>query len=77
MSDFGQGAVNNDIGWGQGASNNDIGWGFVHGISWSPSTNLVGSPVPAIVSAFEIRVLADGGTFEAESCLITKIQELL
>jgi hypothetical protein len=75
MSDFGQGAVNNDIGWGQGASNNDIGWGFVHGISWSPSTDLVG--VPKIIIDFISRVLADGGTFEAESCLITQIQELI
>jgi hypothetical protein len=76
MSDFGQGAVNNDIGWGQGASNNDIGWGFVHDISWSPSTDLTGL-VGVLTLAFETRVLADGGTFEAQSCLITQIQELL
>jgi hypothetical protein len=76
MSDFGQGAVNNDIGWGQGASNNDIGWGFVHGISWSPSTDLTGL-VGALITAFQIRVLEDGGIFEAESCLITQIQELI
>jgi hypothetical protein len=30
-----------------------------------------------IVDAFKTRVLADGGTFEAESCLITQIQGLL
>jgi hypothetical protein len=30
-----------------------------------------------LVKAFKARVLADGGTFEAESCLITQIQELL
>jgi hypothetical protein len=29
------------------------------------------------VDDFETRVLADGGTFEAQSCLITQIQELI
>lgn len=76
MSDFGQGANNNDIGWGQGASNNIIGWGFVHGISWSPSTDLTGL-AKVLTLAFQTRVLADGGIFEAESCLITQIQELI
>jgi hypothetical protein len=42
MSDFGQGAVNNDIGWGQGASNNDIGWGSIHELSWAGDTDIVG-----------------------------------
>jgi hypothetical protein len=36
-----------------------------------------GNIVQAIVDAFKTRVLADGGTFEAESCLITQIQELI
>lgn len=42
MSDWGQGAKNNNIGWGQGAVNNDIGWGSVHANSWSGDTNIVG-----------------------------------
>ena len=71
MSDFGLGAINNTIGWGQGASNNSIGWGGVHGISWSPSTDLTG-----LIGIFKNRVIADGGVFEAQSCLITLIQEL-
>jgi hypothetical protein len=33
--------------------------------------------VKNIVKDFKARVLADGGTFEAESCLITQIQELI
>jgi hypothetical protein len=77
MSDWGKGASNNDIGWGQGAVNNDIGWGSIHELSWAGDTNIVGSPIPSIINAFKTRVLADGGTFEAESCLITQIQGLL
>lgn len=42
MSDWGQGAKNNNIGWGQGAVNNDIGWGSVHANSWAGDTNIVG-----------------------------------
>jgi hypothetical protein len=42
MSDWGQGAKNNNIGWGQGAVNNDISWGSVHANSWSGDTNIVG-----------------------------------
>jgi len=76
MSDFGQGANNNDIGWGQGASNNDIGWGFVHGISWSPSTDLTGL-AGVLTLAFETRVLEDDGTFEAEQCLRNNLIQLI
>jgi hypothetical protein len=36
-----------------------------------------GSPIPLIVNPFKTRVIDDGGTFEAESCLITQIQELI
>lgn len=43
MSDWGQGAKNNNIGWGQGAVNNDIGWGSVHANSWAGDTDIVGS----------------------------------
>ena len=42
MSDWGQGAKNNNIGWGQGAVNNDISWGAVHADSWSGDTDIVG-----------------------------------
>jgi hypothetical protein len=78
MSDWGQGAKNNTIGWGQGAVNNDISWGSIHELSWAGDTDIVGGNiVQAIVDAFKTRGLADGGTFEAESCLITQIQELL
>jgi hypothetical protein len=43
MSDWGQGAKNNDIGWGQGAVNNNISWGAVHANSWAGDTNIVGT----------------------------------
>jgi hypothetical protein len=42
MSDWGQGAKNNNIGWGQGAVNNDISWGAVHEDSWAGDTDIVG-----------------------------------
>lgn len=42
MSDWGQGAKNNNIGWGQGAVNNDISWGASHSESWSGDTDIVG-----------------------------------
>ena len=78
MSDWGQGAKNNDIGWGQGAVNNDIGWGSVHADSWSGDTDIVGlDPAQAIINAFKVRVSADGGTFEAESCLLTYLNTII
>lgn len=42
MSDWGQGAKNNNIGWGQGAVNNDISWGKSHELSYSGDTEIVG-----------------------------------
>ena len=42
MSDWGQGAKNNNIGWGQGAVNNNISWGSVHADSWAGDTDIVG-----------------------------------
>jgi hypothetical protein len=42
MSDWGQGAKNNNIGWGQGAVNNDISWGASHLVSYSRDTDIVG-----------------------------------
>ena len=47
MSDWGQGAKNNNIGWGQGAVNNDISWGSVHADSWAGDTDIVGSIAPS------------------------------
>jgi hypothetical protein len=77
MSDWGQGAKNNNIGWGQGAVNNDISWGSIHEDSWSGDTDIVGlDPIETIINAFEERVSLDGGTFEAESCLNTTLTDL-
>ena len=41
--------------------------------------NFVGSidPAQAIIDAFKARVLADGGTFEAESCLLTYLNTII
>ena len=36
-----------------------------------------GSLAAAIASAFAARVAADGGTFEANSCLVSQINSLL
>jgi hypothetical protein len=41
MNTWGQGAVNNVVGWGQ-APKNIFGWGSICTISWSPNTNLRG-----------------------------------
>ena len=41
--------------------------------------NFVGGgidPNQAIINDFKARVLADGGTFEAESCLLTFLNEI-
>lgn len=69
MSDWGQGAKNNNIGWGQGAVNNSISWGASHAVSYSGDTDILGSPIPAIIDAFKTRVANDAGIFEAELCL--------
>jgi hypothetical protein len=42
MSDWGKGAVNNNIGWGQGSVNNTINWGAVYEVSESGDTDIVG-----------------------------------
>ena len=73
---WGQGAVNNTIGWGQGAINNLIGWGLIYLKSFSGETDIIGSPVPTLIINFKTRVLADLGTFEAESCLNTTLTNL-
>ena len=76
MSDWGQGAKNNNIGWGQGAINNNISWGAVHSDSWAGDTDILGDHNQVIINDFKARVLADGGTFEAESCLLTFLNEI-
>lgn len=73
---WGQGAVNNLIGWGQGAISNLIGWGSIYILSWSGETDIIGSPVPSLVSAFNTRVIANSGTIEAEACLTTTLTNL-
>ena len=40
-NDWGQGAVNNNVGWGQGANNN-FGWGISQLTSYSGQTNISG-----------------------------------
>jgi hypothetical protein len=50
MSDWGQGAKNNNIGWGQGAANNNIGWGNSHKVSWAGDTEIVGTDGDAPVN---------------------------
>ena len=50
MSDWGQGAKNNNIGWGQGAANNNIGWGNSHKVSWAGQTEIVGTDGVALIN---------------------------
>jgi hypothetical protein len=49
MSNWGEGAVNNDIGWGQGQINNDIDWGSIYSFSYFGQTNIIGTVVFTIV----------------------------
>ena len=69
MSDWGKAHINNSIGFGQGAANNSISWGLYHkeDISYSGDTNLYG--FNAITVTYRDRVLADGGTIEALTCV--------
>jgi len=73
-SDWGQGSNNNIIGWGQGAPNNSI-WGASHYVSWSGDTDIIGN-IGVDNLAFQTRVTADGGLFEANDCLIDLLIEL-
>jgi hypothetical protein len=73
---WGDGAANNSIGWGQGAVNNSISWGYSHEVSWAGLTDIVGSPVPSIVTDFTTRVFNDSGVLEANSCLLNQLQTL-
>jgi len=73
--DWGQGANNNNIGWGQGAFNNNISWGKSHYVSWSGETDIVGNE-GGTVTNFKARILLDTGIFEAQSCLLTTLENL-
>ena len=72
---WGQGANNNSIGWGQGAFNNLISWGYSHYVSWSGDTDIVGNE-GGIAANFASRVATDLGTYEANSCLLSTLQNL-
>ena len=69
---WGQGANNNDIGWGQGAYNNTIGWGSIYANSYFGDTEILGNE-GGITTTFETRIIADGGTYEADSCLVQSL----
>ena len=72
-SEWGQGANNNNVGWGQGAFNNSVGWGASHYVSWSGETDIVGNE-GGIAFNFSSRVATDSGIYEANSCLLTTLQ---
>jgi hypothetical protein len=77
MSDWGQGAKNNNIGWGQGAVNNNISWGSVHANSWSGDTNIVGFAYDADYQAVLDRAVALGYTLPNDSQKIVQNQLVL
>jgi hypothetical protein len=72
---WGQGANNNGIGWGQAAFNNIINWAYSHYISWSGETEIVGNE-GGLAFDFSTRVVTDFGTYEANSCLLTTLENL-
>ena len=41
---YGQASVNNASGYGQGAKNSNNSWGEIEALSWSPETNITGTP---------------------------------
>ena len=57
---WGDGSVNNNIGWGQGANNN-IGWGNSQLTSWSGSTDIDGGNLPVNTVAPAITGTAQEG----------------
>ena len=46
------------------------------GISLVSSNTSVLTPSQVLVNDFEIRVIADGGVFEAKACLVTQLTTL-
>mgnify|MGYP003648028739 CR=1 FL=1 len=76
MSNWGEGVINNNIGWGKGFNNN-IGWGSVYAVSYTGQTIISQVlNVQRIVDAFKLRVAADSGTFEAEPTLVSILTNL-
>jgi hypothetical protein len=76
MSEWGEGVINNNIGWGKGFDNN-IGWGSVYAVSYTGETVLSQVlNVQSIVDAFKLRVAADSGTFEGEANLVAILTTL-
>jgi hypothetical protein len=67
MSDWGQGAKNNNIGWGQGAVNNNISWGSIHEDSWAGDTNIVGFAYDTDYQAILDYATTQGYTLPSES----------
>ena len=65
----------NNIDWGQGAINNNIGWGSVYAVSWSGETELLGNEYESVID-FMARIDTDSGTFEAKQCLINTIENI-
>lgn len=65
--DWGKAHVNNSIGFGQGNLNNSIDWGRLYQRSLSGETILF---FDQTFQLFKERVIDDGGTFEADQCLI-------
>jgi len=72
---WGQGANNNGIGWGQGAFNNSISWGNVHATSLSGETEIFGNE-GGLAYNFIVRISTDSGTYEANNCLLTSLNNL-
>jgi hypothetical protein len=71
MSEWGKGVLNNNIGWGQGF-NNTINWGAIYASSYRGQTVISEIlNLQSIIDNFKIRVANDGGTFEAESNLLS------
>lgn len=58
MSDWGKGAINNNVYWGQ-AANNNIGWGNVQLTSWSGDTNISGIEEESILQVLPELYLED------------------
>jgi hypothetical protein len=77
MSEWGEGVINNNIGWGQGF-NNTIGWGAVYAVSYSGETIIDRViNVENIINSFKARVAADNGNFEGEPYLSLTLNGLL
>jgi hypothetical protein len=49
---------------------------FVKRLGVPSNTNILIGLIPPLVNAFKARVAADGGTFEAETCLLNQLTAL-